>query len=106
VLRRTWIDVDRDPLTAPSQAWESVTSYVVTRHARLGDASAALAANLAAECQRRGYPEPRCVEALEARGMACTGLVGRARLTFQAAVSGPILLGRSRYMGGGLFARC
>jgi CRISPR-associated protein Csb2 len=30
-------------------------------------------------------------------------LVGSARLTFEAAVEGPIILGRSRHLGGGLF---
>jgi CRISPR-associated protein Csb2 len=104
VLRRAWIDVDSDPLTAPSHAWESVTSYVVTRHARLGDASAALAANLAAECRRRGLPDP-AVTPQHVQGLAGAGLGGRARLVFPVATSGPILLGKSRYTGGGLFAR-
>jgi CRISPR-associated protein Csb2 len=104
VLRRTWIDVDADPLTGPSSVWESVTSYVVTRHARLGDASAALIANLTAECRRRGLPEPT-VTPQQVRGLAGAGLSGRARLVFPVATSGPVSLGRTRYMGGGLFAR-
>lgn len=103
VLRRTWIDVDRDALTAPSHTWESVTSYVVTRHARLGDAYAALAANLAAECRRHGLPDP-AVTPRHVQGLPSVGLAGRARLVFPVAVRGPILLGRSRYQGGGLFS--
>jgi CRISPR-associated protein Csb2 len=103
VLRRTWIDVDRDALTAPSHAWESVTPYMVTRHARLGDASAALAADLIAECRRRGLPAPSAVIALDTTGVAGTGLQGGARLEFSTAVRGPVLLGRNRHVGGGLF---
>jgi CRISPR-associated protein Csb2 len=103
LLRRTWMDPDRDLLTAPSREWESLTSYVVTRHARLGDASAALTADLVAECRRRGLPHPSAAIALETEGVPGTGLCGRARLEFSAAVKGPVLLGRNRHFGGGLF---
>jgi CRISPR-associated protein Csb2 len=103
VLRRTWIDVGTDALTAPSRVWESVTSYVVTRHARLGEASAALAADLIAECRRRGLPAPSAAIARDTKGVAGTGLNGRARLEFSTAVRGPVLLGRNRHVGGGLF---
>jgi CRISPR-associated protein Csb2 len=72
VLRRTWIDVGTDALTAPSCVWESVTSYVVTRHARLGDAPAALAADLIAECRRRSLPAPSAAIALDTKGVAGT----------------------------------
>ncbi len=103
VLRRTWIHVDTDALTAPSRAWESETSYVVTRHGRLDDATAALSADLIAECRRRGLPAPSAAIALDTKGAAGTGLSGRARLEFSTAVRGPVLLGRNRYVGGGLF---
>jgi CRISPR-associated protein Csb2 len=103
VLRRAWIDVDTDPLTAPSCAWESETPFVVTRHGRMGDANAALSANLIAECRRRGLPAPSAVIVRDTKGVAGAGLSGRARLEFGAAVPGPILLGRNRYAGGGVF---
>jgi CRISPR-associated protein Csb2 len=103
-VRRTEIDLERDPLTAPFREWESVTPYVVTRHARLGDASAALTADVLAECRRRGLPHP-IVTPLDVRGLSGVGLVGRLRLVFPTPTRGPILLGKTRYMGGGLFAR-
>jgi CRISPR-associated protein Csb2 len=103
LLRRTWIDVGTDALTAPSRVWESVTSYVVTRHARLGDAPGALTADIKAECRRRGLPAPCAAIALDTKGVAGTGLSGRASLEFKTAVRGPVLLGRNRHVGGGLF---
>jgi CRISPR-associated protein Csb2 len=69
----------------------------------LADAAAALAADVAEECLRL----PRVdVEVLEARGIAGVGLAGRTRLRFATAVAGPILIGRDRHSGGGLFAGC
>lgn len=91
-----------DRLLRPSKHWESVTVYHVTRHAKRGDARGALDADIHAECRRRGLPAP-AVNVLEARGIRGVGLVGRARLTFHVAVHGPILLGRTRHLGGGLF---
>jgi CRISPR-associated protein Csb2 len=103
VVRRKWIDLDTDALTAPSCVWESETPYVVTRHGRMGDATAALSSNVIAECRRSGLPAPSHALVLDAKGVAGTGLTGRIRLTFRSAVRGPVLLGRNRYLGGGLF---
>ena len=102
-LRRTWINLDEDAMTVPSRTWESVTPYVVTRHARLGDAAEALRADVMAECRRRRLPVPSAVGVLDAEGIPGVGLSGRVRLEFATAVRGPVLLGRKRYMGGGLF---
>jgi CRISPR-associated protein Csb2 len=101
-LRRTFVDVETDPLFAVSRRWESVTPYLVTRHARGLTPAEALAADLRAECQRRGLPVPR-VDVGEWRGVPGVGLEGRAVLHFNVGVAGPLLLGRSRYKGGGLF---
>jgi len=103
MLRAISVDVDCDPLFAPSRTWESVTPYQVTRHAKQVGAAEALSADLRAECHRRGLPEPRVTPG-ELRGVPGVGLVGGARLTFEVAVEGPIVLGRSRHLGGGLFA--
>lgn len=89
-------------LMRQARVWESVTSYVVTRHAKETDAAAALVADVHAECRRLGLPEPD-VEARNVRGVQRVGLTGDVRLTFTNAVSGPLLLGRTRYFGGGLF---
>ena len=103
-LRQTSVDTDSDSLMAPSRVWQSVTPYLVTRHAKSGGADEALVIDLRADCRRRGLPEPLEVKPLESRGLQNVGLLGRARLTFAVAVKGPILLGKSRYRGGGLFA--
>jgi CRISPR-associated protein Csb2 len=103
-LRQTSVDMDSDSLMAPSRVWESVTPYLVTRHAKSGGAGEALVTDLRADCRRRGLPEPLEVIPLESRGLPNVGLLGRARVTFAIALKGPILLGKSRYQGGGLFA--
>ena len=103
VVRASAIDPDADPLFAASRVWESVTPYQVTRHTKHVGAAEALSADVRAECRRRGLPEPR-VTPIEPPGGPGVGLVGGARLTFQAAVKGPVILGRSRHLGGGLFA--
>jgi len=101
-LRSCAVDADSDRLFAPSRVWESVTPYQVTRHAKGVGACDALSADLLAECRRRGLPEPR-VTPRDLRGLPGVGLVGGARLSFEAAVAGPIILGRTRHQGGGLF---
>jgi CRISPR-associated protein Csb2 len=79
-----------------------VTPYRVTRHAKLRDAAAALEADILAECLREGFPPPR-IEVAETLGKPGLGLFGRAQLTFRTAVAGPLILGRDRHFGGGLF---
>ncbi len=103
VLRPVTVDRDTDPLFAPSRIWESVTPYQVTRHTKKIGAVEALIADLRTECRRRGLPEPQ-VTIREAHGLPGTGLIGHARLIFAVAVAGPIVLGKSRHLGGGLFA--
>jgi CRISPR-associated protein Csb2 len=102
-LTRTSADVDACALLAPARHWESATLYRVVRHRRLADAAAALSADIAEECRRLRLPRVD-VTVLEARGVAGAGLAGRTRLRFATAVTGPILIGRDRHFGGGLFA--
>lgn len=103
-IHSTPVEVETDPLFGASQNWESVTPYRVTRHARGVTASEALAIDLRAECQRRGLPLPR-IDTWDCRGVSGLGIEGLVRLEFGVAVEGPLLLGKSRYKGGGLF-RC
>lgn len=102
-LRTIAVDLEGDAVFATSRTWESVTPYEVTRHTRRGGAAEALIADVRAECRRCGLPEPR-VTPRRLHGVAGSGLVGLASLTFEVAVQGPVVLGRSRYLGGGLFA--
>jgi CRISPR-associated protein Csb2 len=100
---RTSIVEREGPLFAASRSWKSVTRYQVTRHAKNVGAAEALSADLRLECRRCGLPNVR-VTPNELQGVPGVGLVGTARLDFEVAVEGPILLGRSRHLGGGLFA--
>lgn len=102
-LRAISIDPDTDPLFAASRVWESVTPYSVTRHLKKGSAAEALSTDLHLECCRRGLPRP-VITPGDLRGIPGSGLVGLARVTFPVPVRGPLILGRSRYLGGGLFA--
>jgi CRISPR-associated protein Csb2 len=96
------VDLSCDTLFAPSSAWESLTPYRVTRHTRLNDAAAALEVDLLAECQRAGLPRPQ-IEIAETFTKQGAGLFGLAKLRFHHAAAGPMLLGRDRHFGGGLF---
>jgi len=102
VLRPAWIAPVGDPLTSTSRVWETLTWYCVNRHAKEVHPSQALRIDLQEECQRRGLSKPE-VEVLEFRGVPSAGLMGRVKLLFAAAVKGPLLLGKTRYRGGGLF---
>lgn len=92
-----------DPLLRPSRQWESVTPYAVTRHRRLASAADAVVADVMIECQRCRLPAPQ-VTVLSLRSESGQGLQARLRLRFEVAVAGPLALGRSALLGGGLFA--
>lgn len=102
VLRNVRIEPEQDPLFAASRRWESLTPYQVMRHTKKAGADTALAADLRSECRRLDLPEPD-ITVLDTHGVSGAGLMGRVRLDFRVAVSGPLLLGRSRHLGGGLF---
>jgi CRISPR-associated protein Csb2 len=103
LVRRTPLNMDRDALCARSRSWVSVTPYAVNRHRKgVKHASDALTADLVEDCARHGLPRPRVVNETT-RGVAGRGLEGLVRLEFQTAVPGPLLLGRTRFLGGGLF---
>jgi len=91
-----------DSILGRSRVWKTITPYVVTRHAKAGAATEALAADVRAECRRLGLPEPR-VAASKVRGASGIGLTGNVTLQFEQYIAGPLLLGRTRYFGGGLF---
>ena len=104
-LALSTVDAASDPLFAPSRTWHSVSDYRVTRHRRrLGEAEA-LTADAAAELARIGWPAPAHVEVLSVRRGARGGLAGRLQLTFTTAQAGPLVIGRTAHVGGGLFAR-
>jgi CRISPR-associated protein Csb2 len=102
MLGASSIDSATDPLFAASRNWRSVTSYQVTRHAKRAGAEQALVTDIHLECRRHGHPKPQ-VTAKDLNGLPGVGLVAKVFLTFEVSVEGPMILGRSRHLGGGLF---
>ncbi len=103
-LSRTAIDPHGDPLFAPAQIWESVTDYQPTRYAKCTTNSEALMLDVRSELNRRGIAAPTQIEVTEVHEGLRGGLAGRLRLHFVNIICGPILIGRTRHFGGGLFA--
>jgi len=101
-VERAAVFPEEDPLLAPSRIWVSRTCYVVNRHLRYESAAEAMARDLEASCLKLGLPVPQ-VTVLEVNGVPKEGLTGRAELDFGVAVPGPLLLGRTRHKGGGVF---
>jgi len=102
-LEPVLLDESVDPLFAPSRVWTTVTQHRVTRHTRRKSAAEALAWDMKQECEKWGLPDP-VVDVLGVVPVPGTGLEGHVRLTFRVAVPGPIVLGRTRHAGGGLFS--
>jgi CRISPR-associated protein Csb2 len=98
------VDLEQDPLFGSGRVWESATDYQPTRHAKKTTPEAALLEDLIAEMQRRHMPAPQ-VEVLAAEQGPRGGLKGRLRLRFAEEQRGPLLIGRSRHRGGGVFKR-
>jgi CRISPR-associated protein Csb2 len=103
-LAATGLDRGSDPLFRSARTWESVSEYRPTRHGKRVTAVEALIADAKAEVARRGLPEPEWVEVSEVRAGPRGGLAGRLELRFRVAVPGPLVLGRTQHLGGGLFA--
>jgi CRISPR-associated protein Csb2 len=100
-VRSLAVDPD-DRLVVASRSWTSITPYQVNRHAKRTSARDALTVDVLADCRRRRLPTPHVtvLDVLARPGRALEGLV---RLDFEVAVKGPVILGRTRYLGGGLF---
>jgi CRISPR-associated protein Csb2 len=96
------ICAETDPLLARSCRWESRTPYLATRRAKR-NAAGFMEQDIRAELVRRGFPTPTTIETRRIahgdEGLARADVV----VTFEIAVSGPILLGRDFHSGGGLF---
>lgn len=128
---RVWLH-EPDPLAArrvtlrfpryvrASRSWVSVTPVVHSRWRKGGDAG--LLRQLEADCAHVALPAPSGVALLRGPGRrggafrlhagasmpdgwraSLTGQTGHLHLTFAEPVRGPILLGRARHFGGGLF---
>jgi len=100
-LRAEVVDGVRDPLLVSCRMWETVVPYAANRHRDAGSAYAALAEDLQQSLHDAGFPSAS-IEVLQCRGNR-DGLSGHVRMTFPVAIAGPVLLGRGRFVGGGLF---
>lgn len=100
-VRAEIIDSVTDPLLRASSTWETITTYAANRHRDAGSAHAALVEDVQRSLAHAGLPSAN-IEVLRCRGTPA-GLEGHVRLTFPVAIAGPIVLGRRRFVGGGLF---
>jgi CRISPR-associated protein Csb2 len=105
-LKLAWspIHAQEDPLFGAARSWESVTEYQPTRHGKRMTPIEALVSDVQSEVLRRGLAIPTHIEVIELHEGPRGGVTGRVRLHFATAVSGPILIGRTRHFGGGLFS--
>jgi CRISPR-associated protein Csb2 len=102
LLRR--VNLERDDIVfAACRRWRSVNDYLVNRHDKGNDIGALVRSDIIAECTRRSLPRPH-VEVLSTSVVKGIGVFARVSLTFAVDVHGPIVLGRNRNIGGGLFA--
>ncbi len=101
-LRESTLDDVNDPLLRSSRTWTTVAPYCVSRHAKKTTAEEVIRRDVLTECSRRGLPQPT-IHISEWNAVPRIGLQAELTLTFATAVSGPILLGKTRYKGGGLF---
>ncbi len=92
-----------DPLLGSSRVFRSISDYVVGRHAKRVSAVETVVADVRHECERRRLPRPEDVRVISVRGLAGIGVVARIEIVFGVAAQGPLLLGKTRYLGGGLF---
>jgi CRISPR-associated protein Csb2 len=101
-LRAADISRDQDPLLGTACVWRSLTPYAPTRYPKALSPSEAIAEDVRLECRRRGWPEPICEVVAVCEGPR-GGLAASLNLRFTSARSGPIALGRTAHLGGGLF---
>ncbi len=101
LLRRIALQ-EGDALFAPGRRWRTVNDYLVERHDHGLDLEGLVIRDVERACARQRLLAPH-VEVLETSVVKGTGVFAKLELTFGVEVAGPILLGRSRMLGGGLF---
>ncbi|MBL4775590.1 MAG: hypothetical protein JKY87_06005, partial [Mariprofundus sp.] len=102
-LAREEIDSRSDPLFAQARSWRTLTRYDANRHEKAVDASAAIAIDVRASCKSARLPVPTQIRVFQIRARSGSGLSAHIEVSFPKPVGGPLLLGRSRFHGGGLF---
>lgn len=102
-LAHSVIEPDIDPVFALSKAWHTQTAYRPTRHPKSVPPERAIAADVRVELERRHFPSPSSVQVTSLSKGPQGGLHANISLTFAVAVKGPILIGQTSNLGGGLF---
>ncbi len=95
--------VDDEPLCVAARRWRTATPYVTTHHHKVDTAADAVREDVTLECARRGLPRPATVRVEAPKRHRERGLEALVELDFAVAVRGPLMLGRTRHHGGGLF---
>lgn len=93
-----------DRLTTTSAVWTSLTPYFVSRFAKKTTAEDVIRLDVMSECKRHGLPRPIRVDIDSRKSSSGKGLSAMLTVAFKCPVSGPMLLGKTRHKGGGLFS--
>lgn len=94
-----------DPVLGRAHHWRSVTPYTVNRHRDAGGLDRAVIADVVDACASSGLPAPVEVTVREVKTRRGQPVSASVDLRFAVAVAGPILIGRTRFRGGGVFER-
>lgn len=101
LLRRVPLD-DHDVLFSSGRRWRTVNDYLVNRHDHGRNLPTLIVNDVRAACARQRLPVPD-VDVLSTSIVKGAGIFAKLKLTFAIDVVGPILIGRNRMLGGGLF---
>lgn len=95
-------DLAHDSVLGCASRWKTLTPYTVNTHHRLADPRHAVAKDIRDTCGAAGLPTPDVVVGRIVRDAA--GLTAELELRFSERIQGPLILGRTRHKGGGLFS--
>lgn len=101
LLRRVALE-EHDVLFASGRRWTSVNDYLVNRHDHGRNLHTLIVNDVRAACARQRLPMPD-VDVLSTSVVKGAGIFAMLKLKFAVDVVGPILIGRNRMLGGGLF---
>lgn len=102
-LRAETVDIDSDPLFASSTRWRTQTEYCLTRHPKREAVERAVVDDVIRELERRRLPKPVSVSISSVSRGPRGALHADINLNFSVGITGPILLGQTSNLGGGLF---
>lgn len=101
-LERIPYTKEMDSIFVQATTWRSQTPYVVNRHYREKDAHAAVIRDVEESLRTAALPSAT-VTVLSIEPRHSGALSARLEISFATAVRGPLILGRTRFLGGGLF---